>query len=366
MRTPRAASTKGERMPRRVHLFLIFAATTLLFSTMPAMAADRSAPLVFASQPLSAPGGTLATLLKRDRILRQKLASKGIELQIIPVKKGGDSIAMMKSGTADMATLGDMPLLEAAATIPLSIIARSRFSYISLVSEKGTIARDLEGKKIGYTPGTNGHFALLKILAGSGLNETDVKLVPMDVTDMGAALLLKKIDAFSAWEPIPQATIAANPNRFAVIGRQASVSHVVILQSTAERHPELRFHLAAALIRAINWIRYDRNALHLAANWTLEDMRDLSGQPPLLSPEQMATIINKELEALHHSPKIPRETSSDRSPLAEELLFLKKQGKIQAGATWDSIRTSFDFKVMEQVMKQPGTYQLTLYDYDHN
>jgi ABC-type nitrate/sulfonate/bicarbonate transport system substrate-binding protein len=353
-------------MFRPVHIILLCAAVCQLFTAVSSTAADRTAPLVFASQPLSAPGGTLATLLKHDRILRQELASMGLALQVIAVKKGGDAINMMQSGAADMATLGDMPMLEAAATMPLSIFARSRFSSISLVGEKGILGKDLKGKLIGYAPGTNGHFALLKILAGSGLHETDVKLAPMDVTEMGAALLQKKIDAFSAWEPTPEATIAANPNRFGVIGRQSSVSHVVIMQSTAGRHPELRFHLAAALVRAINWIGHDRKALLLATDWTLEDMRTLTGTASMLTHNQMASVITRELEALSHSPKIPSETAADSSMLAEELLFLKKHGKVSAAATWDSIRASFDFKAMEQVMKQPQIYQLTRYDYESN
>jgi len=80
----------------------------------------------------------------------------------------------------------------------------------------------------------------------------------------------------------------------------------------------------------------------------------------------MAGIITRELDALGFSPKIPRETVADSSLLAEELLFLKKQGKISAAATWDSIRASFDFKAIEQVMKKPTIYQLTRYDYERN
>ncbi len=350
-----------------VHILLLCAAVCQLFCTaVPSTATDRTAPLVFASQPLSAPGGTLAAILKRDRILRHELAGMGLALQVVAVKKGGDAINLMQSGAADIATLGDMPMLEAAATMQLSIFARSRLSSISLVGKKGTLAKDLKGKLIGYAPGANGHFALLKILAGSGLHETDVKLAPMDVTEMGAALLQKKIDAFSAWEPTPEATIAANPNRFGVIGKQSSVSHVVILQSTASRHPELRFHLAAALVRAINWIGHDRTSLLLATDWTLEDMRALTGTAAILTREQMANIITRELEALNHSPKIPQETAADNSSLAEELLFLKEHGKIPAAVTWDSIRVGFDFKAMEQVTKQPKIYQLTRYDYESN
>ena len=353
-------------MSHPVFIILLCAAVCQFFTAVPSTATDRTSSLVFASQPFSAPSGTLASLLKRDRILRQELAAMGLALQVVAVKKGGDAIKLMQSGAADMATLGDMPMLEAAATLPLTILARSRISPISLVGEKGTLVNNLKGKQIGYAPGTNGHFALLKILTGSGLNETDVKLAPMDVTEMGSALLQKKIDAFSAWEPTPEATIAANPNRFGVIGRQASASHVVLLQSTAGRHPELRFHLAAALARAINWIRHDRKALLLATGWTLEDMPALTGTASLLPHEQLAALITRELEALGHSPKIPRETAGDSSLLAEELLFLKEQGKVSAAATWDSIRASFDFKAMEQVMKQPQIYQLTRYDYESN
>lgn len=345
---------------------LICSVSCLLPGSMTASAADKTVSLVFASQPLSSPGGTLVALMKRDRILRRELARTGITLQVVPVKKGSDAIAMLKTGAAHMATLGDMPLLEAAANMPLSVIARSRFSYVSLVGERGSLAKDLKGKRIGYAPGTSGHFALLKILVGAGLNETDVKLAPMDVTEMGASLLQKKIDAFSTWEPTPEAVISANPDRFAVICRQATVSHLVVLGRTAERHPELRFQLAAALIRATNWVTNNRSALNQAADWTLEDMRALSGAASPMNRDQMAGIIMKELQALNHSQKIPLETVAESSSLAEELLFLKKQGKLPPDATWDAIRAGFDFKVMEQVMKQPKIYQLTRYDYEQH
>lgn len=336
---------------------------SLAISSM-AVASEPLKKSGFAYQPLSSPGGALGTTLKHDRILRQAFERAGLTLEIQLTNKGADAIPMLRSGSADIATLGDMPLIEASLSVPLSTIALMKQNYVTVVGDKGILAGDLKGKRIGNALGTTGHFALLKTLASAGLSESDVILVPMEVAEMSDALVQRKIDAFSAWAPTPEATISRYPDRFAAIGRHRSLAFLVVSRRLADKHPELCSHVAAALIRAMNWLKKDKDAVGRVAEWTLEDIRALSGKTPQMSKPQMAKTILEELSAINYSPRLPRGISSEGSTLAEEALFLKKLGKIPADSSWVAIGSSFNAKVIEQVMKQPNAYQLNRFDYD--
>jgi NitT/TauT family transport system substrate-binding protein len=60
---------------------------------------------------------------------------------------------------------------------------------------------DLRGKQIAFPTGEPSHFLLYTILQKNGLKISDVKPVPMDADQAGAAFASGKIDAAVTWEP---------------------------------------------------------------------------------------------------------------------------------------------------------------------
>ncbi|MFK5953868.1 MAG: ABC transporter substrate-binding protein [Desulfobacterium sp.] len=106
-------------------------------------------------------------------------------------------------GDIDAGIGGDMPTLTAAANFDIVIPVMIQRGFVSIVANRHMLIDQLKRKKIGYAFGSNAHYALLKTLASAGLNENDVKLIPMEVAQMPEALDAGEITAFSAWEPTP-------------------------------------------------------------------------------------------------------------------------------------------------------------------
>ena len=212
-----------------------------------------------------------------------------------------------------------MPALELAATTPVTIFAQLKQNYAMVVGRKGMTARELKGKRIGNVHASSGHFTLLKVLQSAGLGEKDVTLVTLPVNRMPEALADGSIDAFAAWEPTPSLVISSAPDRFAAIGRQNTSAYLVADRMLLERHPEVGQQLAAALVRAMHWLKQDRH-LQQAVAWNLATISGLGSGGPQNRPDQLQRIVAADLAAINYSPRLaPSADSRDTASLAAEL-----------------------------------------------
>ena len=361
--SPRPARRAHHALLRLRRLFLALVVPLVL---VPATVSAKAVPLGFSYQPLASPGGALATALQRDRILREALARQGFQLTMLPVRDGGEAITQLAQGRAALSTMGDMPFIKAVASgMPLCAVTLLKQNYVSVIGPKGMMAADLKGKRIGNAFGTTGHFALMKTLAGSGMGEADAVLVPMEVNEMEDALLKGDIDAYAAWAPTPELTLARYPDRFAAIGKQKSIAFLAMSGKVAELHPEVPRLVAAALTRALMWVERDRGALEKMARWNAADIAALNGKAlPQAAQARLVQDLRSDLKAVGRVPRIPRGIEADGSSLCDEFLFLKKLGKVPASVQWGLLKGSFRFEYLDQVMKNPKQYRITRFDYD--
>ncbi|TSK07162.1 MAG: hypothetical protein FPO08_11125 [Geobacter sp.] len=345
---------------------LLHLALAALLILVPAAVPAKPVPLALSYQPLASPGGALAAALQRDRILREALARQGFQLTMLPVRDGGEAITQLSQGRSALATMGDMPFIKAVASgMPLYAVALLKQNYVSVIGPRGMMATDLKGKRIGNAFGTTGHFALMKTLAGSGLSEADAVLVPMEVNEMEDALLKGSIDAYAAWAPTPELTLARYPDRFTAIGKQKSIAFLAMSAKVADLHPEVPRLVAAALTRALMWGGRDRGALEKMARWNAADIAALNGKPlPQGAQARLVQDLRSDLKAVGRIPRIPRGIEADGSSLCDEFLFLKKLGKVPASVQWSALKGSFRFEYLDQVMKNPKQYRITRFDYD--
>lgn len=336
---------------------------TLLRAT--ALAAQpATSELVIAYQPLASPGGVIMELLIRDQLLRSALARSGLTLRLLPVNHGSEAITAFQKGEVALTTLGDMPALELAATTPITIFAQLKQNYAMVVGQKGITARELKGKRIGNVHASSGHFTLLKVLQSAGLSEKDVTLVALSVNQMPGALTKGTIDAFAAWEPTPSLAIANAPDRFAAIGRQSTSAYLVANRTMLEHYPELGHQVAAALVRAMHWLK-EANHLQQAVAWNLATIGKVGSNSPQNRSEQLQRIVTADLAAVRHSPRLtPLTATRDAASLAAEFDFLKGLGKIPPEARWEDIQRSLNRTIVDQVVRQPARYQTTRHSYD--
>lgn len=319
----------------------------------------------FGIQPLAVRVGVISEAMRRDVILRRFLSDQGLEIRFHSFMKGADINFFLQRGDIEMAMAGDMPTITAAATLEVTVAALCNQAFDSIVARRHMMVEELRGKPIGYAFGSSAHYILLRALSSAGLGEEDVRLIPLDITEMPDALGNGEIDAFSAWDPIVPIALA-RPDGFVTIHRGLSSAYLYFSRAFAEKHPEPVHQIVASQLRAIAWMQQRDENLLEACRWTLGVGQALSGKEPALLAEQYVMMIKKDVIFGNTSASIiPENHLKQDGLLHREFEFLKALGKIPPSSDWDSVRNSFDRQIISEVLANPGEYSLDEYDYDN-
>ena len=318
----------------------------------------------FGTQPLYSPTGLLTEAMRRDPVLREELEKIGFEVVFYPFRKGSDVNEQLVSGRLHVGVGGDMPALTAAATtnIVSPVMVQSGLTW--LVTRTHCLLKDLKGERIAYAEGSNAHFMLLNLLSSSGLSETDVRLVPMDVGNMIEALDRGYVSAFAAWEPTP--TIAVEKHGFAARFGGPSTGYMYFRRDFADSHPDVLRQIVAGVARACDWLTEgrDRNRIKASA-WAIEASEQLTGENFDLSPEIQASIARKDIigSLIARPYTITAESLADDGALAREHSFLKQIGAIPEESSWESVRESFDTAILFEILESRHEYRLSEFRY---
>lgn len=314
--------------------------------------------IYFGSQPIRAPEGVICEVMKRDPILRKNLQKLGMEIVFYPFFKGPDSNFFMLREQIDIAISGDMPVLTITSAEKTIITAIAKLGSTSIVTRKfyGDI-RDLKGKRIGFPQGTTAELAILSALAAAGMQESDIRSIPMEVNDLIRALENKRIDAFSAWEPVSSEALSLHKD-FTAIHRLLNSSYLYQTRQFAHKHPEASLQIHASFARALHWMSSSNKNLELAAKWSLQAAEKLTGRKSSLTVEQLVRVTAEGIALIARIPTIPQSDFKQDGFLGKSFDFLKKQGKIPAESSWEKIRLSMDNKNIKSVLADPEKYQL--------
>jgi ABC-type nitrate/sulfonate/bicarbonate transport system substrate-binding protein len=315
-----------------------------------------------ATQPLATPEGPLGEVMARDLVLQERLRKLGVRIRVHPFLKGGDINFFMDRGQVDVAIVGDMPTLMMASKSSIRVAALAKMGYGSVVLREGTLVEDLRRKRIGYAPGTTGHFVLLGALSQAKLAETDVSLLPMDVDSMPGALSRGEIDGFSSWEPAPTVAIASDP-RVRTVFRMANSSYLYFSNRFFGENPEAAKEIVAAVIRAVHWMRADHRNLLNASEWTVAAGEALAGRKYGCTAEQIVILAGKNLVDVAGAPILPQSHLRQDGPLHKEFLFLQSQGKIPASVAWETVVSCFDPELAKAVLSSPVRYRVDEFRY---
>ena len=350
-------------------LVAIMTAATLSLCTAGCCLAARQQPqpppytATFAYFPLAVPVSVLGETLKRDRILERNLRRLGVQLRFQPFARGQEAMSLIRANRVDAVAFGDMPTIEACVTGRMQIVGLAKQGYSSIVAPKGTRLNDLKKKRIGNATASTGHYALLQALGSIGMSEHDLTIMPLNLHEMQPALEQGQIDAFAAWEPIPSATLQANPGRFTVLHRQVSLVYFLLSQQLLDKHPEAGAELTAALIRSIRWMKKSERNLETAANWSRNGMSTFIGKTAEVSLQEIKRITTEELLDIPGIPQLPGTDSGSETLLAKEFSFMQRQHKLPPNAGWEQVRKSFNRKLMVDILKQPASFALNRFEY---
>lgn len=135
-------------------------------------------------------------------------------------------MAQLVNGTVDAATGSETQALLNSALEPniRIVLTLSECRYRLIARRSAGIRRiaDLRGKKIATTMNTSAQFYLAGMLRSARLEESGVKLIPLEGSEMPSALATGSVDAVSIWEPHAQNSLEALAND-AVVLEDASI-----------------------------------------------------------------------------------------------------------------------------------------------
>ncbi len=314
------------------------------------------------TQPLWIPTNIITEAMRRDRVLRDALAQEGLEIRFHGFRKGVDVNYFLARGDLEVGIGGDMPALTAGVESNVLVAAVIQRGSCSIVTKRHMLTKDLDGLRIGYAFGSVSHYALLHVLESAGLREEDVDLVAMDVEFMPDALDRDEIDGFAAWEPTP--TIALiQCEHAAIIHQNLSSGYLYFSASFAREHPHALRQIVAAEIRALKWLRSNRSTLGTASRWAIQSGQTWAEKPLLLSQDAYADLAMKDLLGLTSFPAITAKELGPSGPLARELKFLKRSGKISMDVQWKDLKKCFDTSLVEEIVQEDDKYRLNVFQY---
>jgi len=323
---------------------------------------DRKKVIVLASQPLGILHSVLPEVMRRDRILKRILQSNQLELRIFPFFNGPDINHYMRQGNIDMAMAGDFPTLSIASTTNVQVIAFVKRDKASIVSHnKYSTLHELVGKRVASPAGTSSHLGLLVVLEAAGLQETDVKMVPMDISLLTSALVKRDIDAFAGWEPIPTAAISEN-RELKIISQFLNTDFFYWTGDFARQKPEISLHFLTAYVRAINWLNENDGNLTLGAKWSISGTTSFLGKKSTLSFPQFKRQIRQNLKLIG-SGAIPPDEFTKGSYLNRAFNLLKKKNLLPIDSQWKKVENSLKSSLVNEVLTNPRKYKVKEFDY---
>ena len=315
-------------------------------------------------QPLYFPTSLITEVMKRDLILKEELKTLGLEIRFYNYLKGDDINFFIRTGNLDIGVGGDMPAITAAATLDIIVLSLIQQGYVSIVANKQMLISNLRGKRVGYAFGSNAHYALLTTLKSYGINETQAKLISMEVTKMPESLNKGEITAFSAWEPTPSIALKLNKNS-TIIHQRLSLGFIYCRNKLYKEHPEAVYQLMAAELRAISWMQAKRHNLLLACQWAVDECQEAFGTKLNLSINDIASIAEKDLLGQTTIPAVSEQDLESTGPLHQELIFLKDIKKIPDSTSWPRVRAKFRTEILNYVRANKKKFRTDKQNYEN-
>lgn len=201
---------------------------------------------------------------------------QGLTPKVSTFASGRLVLDALVGGGVVIGTAAETPVVFAALNgLPVRIIGTlNRHEPFDLVAIKDIkTTKDIKGRRIGYSQGTNAHLYLSKLLRQDGLAWSDITAVSLNPGDFVSSLAGGAIDGFIWTEPHLSQALGQGADKFHVIrseGLYSTYSSIITLQSTIDSKPDLLVKALKALIEADDTIKRDPDA---AATLTAERIK---------------------------------------------------------------------------------------------
>ena len=321
------AKTVGRRTAILGALLLVAAAAVIGCGEQPAT--DDGTPRAKEPTPLRLAYGTKIHYAPQIIALKQGLfAYEQLAVEAKTVQAGIQAAEALTSGSADVAVMGDAPAIIAAASgMSVKMVAsygggEKMHRLIAAPGSRMRSAADLKGKRVAIQMGSSTHGGFLLFLEKNGLSADDLKLIPLNPSDMPEAMLTRQIDAGVGSEPWPSnieervegsyelATLSGLGNNYPLV--------MLVTETYAREHAEAVLAALRATDKAVDFMhaRPDEAAALISA---------ATGVP--------ASRERKIMDTLEWKVVLDEATVDSLKQTAE---FLHSQGKIENMPDWDA------------------------------
>lgn len=201
---------------------------------------------------------------------------QGLSPKVTTFPSGRLVLDALVGGGVVIGTAAETPVLFANLNgLPVRVIGTlNRQESFDLVAKTDIkTIKDIKGRKIGYSQGTNAHYYLSKVLKEANLTFADITAVSLNPGDFVGSLSSGAIDGFIWTEPHISLAVKQGDGKFHAIrspGLYVGFSTIIALQSTIDSKPELLVKALKALVEADEVIKKDPNA---AANLIAERIK---------------------------------------------------------------------------------------------
>jgi len=144
--------------------------------------------------------------MKDRKSLEKEFEKDKIKIRWVLSLGSNKALEYLNGGSIDFgSTAGAASVIGRANGIPIkAIYVYSKPEWTALVTNKGSgikSIKDLAGKRVAVTRGTDPHIFLLQALDGVGLSEKDIKPVLLQHPDGYRALVSGQVDAWAGLDP---------------------------------------------------------------------------------------------------------------------------------------------------------------------
>ncbi|MFC0189647.1 aliphatic sulfonate ABC transporter substrate-binding protein [Fictibacillus aquaticus] len=253
-------------------------------------------------------------VLKKFGWAEKELKKDGVEVKWVQSLGSNKALEFLNSSSVDFgSTAGAAAFIAKSKGAPIeSVYIYSQPEWTALVTKDKKIksVKDLKGKKIAATIGTDPYIFLLRALKEEGLSSKDVKIVNLQHQDGANALLSGEVDAWAGLDPHMAKVELESDGKFLYRNPDFNTYGTLNVRSEfAKDHPEYVKKVIAL---------YEK-----ARQWTLEHPDEAA---KLLSEEAGLSleVAKKELERNNFEQPVPGDEQREAISSAGEVLKAEK------------------------------------------
>jgi len=187
----------------------------------------------------------VSLILKDQGWLEEELAADGIGVRWVQSLGSNKALEFLNAGSLDLgSTAGAAALLGRVNKQPIKVVyVFSKPEWTALVTRPDTgiaAVKDLAGRSVAATKGTDPYIFLLRALEGAGLSAADIQLVLLQHDQGRLALERGDVDAWAGLDPMMAQTELESANILFYRDPDANSYGVLnVREAFLEAHPDL-------------------------------------------------------------------------------------------------------------------------------